>query len=67
MREGWQAALLRGTLHVLGVRPRLSLARLACRSPLRLPQGLCCLPLGGSRLARVEVEVEVGARWGWSG
>mmetsp|Transcript_14032 Transcript_14032/g.33118 ORF Transcript_14032/g.33118 Transcript_14032/m.33118 type:complete len:422 (-) Transcript_14032:80-1345(-) len=31
----------------------LSLARLACRSPLRLPQGLCCLPLGGSRLERL--------------
>ena len=68
MREGRQAALREGTLHVhvLGVRPSLSLARLARRGPLGFPQGLCCLPLGGTRLARVRVEVEVGARRGWS-
>ena len=76
MREGRHAALRGGAsgtlhvhVHVLGVRPRLSLARLARRGALRLSQGLCCLPLGGTRLARarVEVEVEVGTRWRWSG
>ena len=45
-----QCASDAGARPVLGVQPRLRLARLARRGPLRLPQGLGCLLPRGSRL-----------------
>ena len=48
-----QCARDAGARPVLGVQPRLRLARLARRGPLRLPQGLGCLLPRGSRLERL--------------
>ena len=48
-----QCARDAGARPVLGVQPRLRLARLARRGPLRLPQGLGCLLPRGGRLERL--------------